>query len=74
MKNTITKAFSLNEEEIRIVGAFAKEKGLSASSAIRMIIREWEKMRKQCVTVRVNGIVDDAGNVQYFDAPADRED
>jgi hypothetical protein len=74
MKKTITKAFSLNEEEVRIIHAFAKEKGLSYSSAIRLIIREWAEMKKQYVTVRVNGFVDDAGNVQYSDAPADRED
>jgi hypothetical protein len=50
------------------------ETGVNQSEAIRLIIREWVEMKKYFVKIPVKGFVDDAGNVQYFDAPADRED
>ncbi len=50
------------------------ETGVNQSEAIRLIIREWVEMKKYFVKVPIKGIIDDAGNVQYSDAPADHED
>lgn len=44
MDQPITKtSVSLGPQERRIVKSLAKNKGLNFSSALRMIIREWEE-------------------------------
>lgn len=54
-----TKSYVLGEEEILIIGDLQEQKNLSASSALRIIIREWADSKAGMVTVNVTGIVKD---------------
>ncbi len=66
----------LRHDEVteKLVSQKMRETGLDQSKAIRVIIREWAQMKEQYITLPVKGFIDDAGNVRYSDAPADRED
>lgn len=47
MSQNITKtSVALTQIDRRIVEKLAKEKGLNFSSALRVIVREWDELRK----------------------------
>jgi hypothetical protein len=61
----ITKSYTLTQAEIDTIELLAKDKSLSASSALRLIIREWAEMRKEYVTVPAKLVADK----KFWDTP-----
>ncbi len=52
MTENITKvSVALGDRDREIVGALAREKGLSFSAALRIIVREWEQKDQQTLPI-----------------------
>lgn len=62
----------LDSQAIEAVEKIMAEKGLTKSSAINTIIREWAEMKKQYVTVPIKGAVIEDGKITIAEELARR--
>ena len=61
-KNAGTYA-RLDDTAEQAVSNLMSEKGLTKSSAVNTIIREWAEMRKNFITIPIKGAVVDGGKI-----------
>lgn len=78
MNKLQTKSYMLSEEEILIIADLCERNNISASSALRIIIRDWADMKAGLVTIQKVGVIKDgkvhSDYLKYLEGPLDPRD
>ena len=65
MNKTKFTTIRLDENERAAVDSKMNDTGLGQAAAIRLIIREWSEIKKQYITVPIEGIVSKDGTIKF---------